>query len=170
MEKIINFALSNPKKEKMVIQRWQTVMLLIAFGVMTCFTFCSLGQLQTEQYTFDFTTLGFTAEGIQTEAGMSISTWYFFCVSLMSALLPLLSIFLFRNPQLQRRMCLVEVLFLVATTAVGALLGYTAIPASSIGWSTVIICPLLALIADINAWRLIGADMKKLRSVDRFRD
>lgn len=156
----------------MVIQRWQTVMLLVACAMMACFTFCSLGQLQTELYTFQFTSLGFCSEGDPTGGAemVSVSTWYFFCVSLMSAVLPLITIFLFRNPRLQRSLCLIEVLFIIAATAVCATLGYTVIPGASIGWSTVIICPLLALIAVIFAYRMIGSDIKKLRAVDRFRD
>ena len=53
----------------MVIQRWQSVLLLIAAVVMGCFTFMSLGQVQLPDYTCNFTTLGFDIEGIATDGG-----------------------------------------------------------------------------------------------------
>ena len=39
----------------MVIQRWQSVLLLIAAVVMGCFTFMSLGQVQLPDYTCNLT-------------------------------------------------------------------------------------------------------------------
>lgn len=156
----------------MVIQRWQSVMLLIACVMMACFSFCSLGQIQTESFTFNFTSLGFSSEGQPTGGAQNvdINTWYFFAISIVSAIIPLIAIFCFRNLSLQRRLCLIGLLFVIATAATGLTLGYTTFPDSSIGWSTVIICPLLAAITEIWAYRLIGADDKKIRSVDHFRD
>lgn len=138
---------------------------------MVCFSFCSLGQIQTADFTFNFTTLGFASEGIPTDGAQEVtsSTWYFFAVSIMSALIPLIAIFCFRNLQLQKRLCIIEVIFLVAVAAVGGILGYCSLP-GEISWSTVIICPLLAVILDIIAYRYIRSDEKKLRAVDRFRD
>jgi hypothetical protein len=43
----------------MVIQRWQSVLLLVAAVAMATFSFLSLGQIQLSDYTLNFTTLGF---------------------------------------------------------------------------------------------------------------
>lgn len=156
----------------MVIQRWQSVLLLVACVMMACFSFCSLGQVQTADFTFNFTALGFCSEGTPTDGvtPVCINTWYFFAVSLLSAIISLIAIFCYRNLDFQRRLCLYGELFVIAASVVGGVLGYTAMTNSTIGWSTVIICPLLALICLIWAYRLIGADRNLIRSVDRFRD
>ena len=80
----------------MVIQRWQSVLLLVAAVVMGCFTFCSLGQVQTTDFTYNFTSLGFSQEGIAT-GGVDVNyhTWYFFVLSLTTVSLLLIDIFLF---------------------------------------------------------------------------
>ena len=51
----------------MVIQRWQSVLLLIVAALMGSFTFLSLGQIQMPEESLNFTTLGFEIEGIPTD-------------------------------------------------------------------------------------------------------
>lgn len=156
----------------MVIQRWQSVLLLAASVVMGCFTFCSLGQITTDLYTFDFTTYGLTYEGVATEgapSGSFLHTWYLFALSLMSAIIPFIAIFCFKNFALQKRLCLIEILFLVATSACCALIGYNAVEGSTIGWSTLICAPLIALCADLLAYRRIRNDENLIKSASRFR-
>lgn len=156
----------------MVIQRWQSVLLLVCTIMMACFTFMSLGQVQLERFSLNFTTLGFTIEGISTDGaptGYDVRTWWFFIVSLMSFVLPFINIFLYNNLPLQKRVCLIEILFLVATSAICFYLGYFTFEGYSVSWSTLIITPLLALIADLMAYKCICRDHNKLRSVDRFR-
>lgn len=155
----------------MVIQRWQSVLLLIAAVMMACFTFMSLGQLQLPEYTCNFTTLGFEIEGIATDGGPSgytQHTWGFFVVSLMSFLIPLVAIFCYKNMRLQKMLCLIDVLFLFALTGIGCVLGYSN-PEQSVSWSSVIIAPLIAFLADIFAYNRICSDQRKLRSADRLR-
>lgn len=144
-------------------------MLLLVCALMGCFTFISLGQIQTTDFTFNFTTLGFFSEGNPTNGTqpVDVSTWWYFAISLTSAILPLIAIFCFKNLRLQRRLCLVEVLFILAVAAVGAILGYTVID-GTIGWSSIIIAPLLAFILTVWAYRLIAADAKKIASANRF--
>ncbi|MDE5795538.1 MAG: DUF4293 domain-containing protein, partial [Muribaculaceae bacterium] len=113
----------------MVIQRWQSVLLLIAAVAMCCFTFMSLGQVQTSEYTLNFTTLGYTYEGVATDGGVSgyyEHTGFLFVLSLVATLLPLVSIFMFKRLSLQVRMCVVAILVLLATGAYCGVSGYTA--------------------------------------------
>lgn len=156
----------------MVIQRWQSVLLLVAAVIMACFTFMSLGQVQMQDFTLNFTTLGFSIEGESVngaESGYYMMTWAFFIVSIMSAVLPLINIFLFNNLPLQKRICLIEILFLVAASAIGVGYGYYGIEGAAVSWSTLVCAPLIALIADIMAYNRIRSDHRKLLSVDRFR-
>lgn len=156
----------------MVIQRWQSVLLFFAAAVMACFTFVSLGQVQTEDFSYNFTTLGFTYEGEATDGaptGYFLRTWYFFILSVTTFILTLIDIFLFKNLRLQKTLCLVSILFTVATGSVAAALGYTAIPGGEIGWSSLTLCPLIALCGEIMAYNCIRRDENRLRSSDRIR-
>ena len=156
----------------MVIQRWQSVLLLVAAVMMACFTFCSLGQVQTTDYSFNFNSLGFSYEGEATNGGTSgnfLSTWYFFILSLTTTVLIVIDIFLFKNLVLQKKVCIVCVLLIIASAATAACLGYTAIENGTIGWSNVALAPFLALIATIFSYYLMQSDHRKLLAVDRIR-
>lgn len=156
----------------MVIQRWQSVLLLAAAVMMGCFTFFSLGQVSTTDFTFNFSSLGFTYEGNGPDYSNGetfLSTWYFFALTLTTTILLLIDIFLYRNLPLQKKICWVNILLIIASIAVGATLGYTAIEGGTINWSSQICSPLIALIATLMAWGRIQSDHNKLRAVDRIR-
>lgn len=156
----------------MVIQRWQNLLLLVAAALMACFTFCSLGQVQTTDFTFNFTSLGFTYEGEPTDGaptGYLLHTWYFFIISLMTIIIPLVGIMKFRNLKLQRKLCAFSVLFIIVASVVGGTLGYTAIAGAYVSWSSLALAPVLALMAVIMAYSRIRSDERKLRSADRIR-
>lgn len=156
----------------MIIQRWQTVALLIAVVMMAIFTFMSLGQVQTESFTYIFTSMGFTAEGIPadgTSGGTSVSTWYFFCLSLLCVIVALIDIFFYKNLSLQIRVCAIEALLIVAAIAVAALLGYMVFDGSSVGWSSAAAAPFIALASTLLARKLMISDRNKLAAADRIR-
>lgn len=153
----------------MVIQRWQSVLLLCAAIVMGCFSFMSLGQIQTPEVTFNFTALGLFPEGVSTsgETLPCTSTWYFFAVSILSALLPLIAIFTFKQYKLQKNLCLLTMLFLACVIAIGAILGYGG--TYNVSWTSLVCAPFIALIATIMAYQRIKADHRLLKSADRLR-
>lgn len=154
----------------MVIQRWQTVFLVIAFGCMLAFTLCSLGQWQLPDFTYDFHTWCISPEGKSTDGAVPPTIWtiYLACVSGLSALLPLIDIFMYRNLPQQKRVCAVSLLLTVATAFTAALLGYTAFEGAVVSWSSLAFAPFIAMAALILAWRGIGADHMKLRNADRL--
>lgn len=156
----------------MVIQRWQSVLLLVAAVAMVTFSFLSLGQIQLPDYTLNFTTLGFYIEGEATNGAVSgyyMNTWPFFLVSLMCAIIPLIDIFLFKNLRLQKTLCLIGILFILAAVSIGCGYGYCTFDGISVSWSSLIIAPVIAVIALVMAYSRINADQKMLRSVDRIR-
>ena len=155
----------------MVIQRWQTILLLVAAAVMACFTFTSLGRVSTEEYTMNFTSLGFHQEGDPTtgEAPIEVHTWYFFILSITTLALLVLDIFLFKNLRLQMRVCLVALLFIIADACVGGLLGYCCIDGGTISWKTVILCPFIGIFSTIFAYYRMKYDYRLLRAADRLR-
>ena len=88
---------SNKILKHMVIQRWQSVLLFITVVAMAAFSLLSLGQIQLPDFTLDFTALGFYIEGISTNgsaSGYYMYTLPLFIVSIMSAIIPLINIFL----------------------------------------------------------------------------
>lgn len=157
----------------MVIQRWQSVMLLIAGVMMGIFSFCSLGQIQAEAYTFNVTALGICREGIATapDEATGINTLILFIVTLLGCILPLIDIFCFKNLNLQKKVALISGLFAAASGIIAAFTasGFASDFQANVGWSIFICAPVIALIADIMAYRLIVSDQKKLRAADRLR-
>lgn len=156
----------------MVIQRIQTLFLLLACVLMACFTFMSLGQFQTDAETLNITTCGIYYEGQATgnaPTGQYSSSWFFFIMSLMSAIIPFIAIFLFKNLKLQKSVCIIELLFIAATIIIAGVVGYDTIEGVAPGWSSIAISPFLAFILTLMAWQRINKDKKLLASVDRIR-
>lgn len=140
---------------------------------MGIFSFISLGQIQAEAYTFDITALGIFREGIPTEAGepTGVSTIYLFIDSLLAFLLPLTGIFCYKNMRLQKSIIIISILTILTA---GVLMTVNAaqfadVVRGSLQWSVFIGTPIVALIADIMAYRMINSDIKKLRAADRLR-
>lgn len=155
----------------MVIQRWQSLLLLVAAAVMFCFTFCKLGQIQIASYTYDFTSLGFTQTGISTDvATAEVShTWIFFTISLITAILLLIDIFLYKDLLLQKKVCLISVLFIFASALIVVCFGYYSSGEVVIEWTAVIIAPVIAFAAALAAYVCMRRDHNKLKAVDRIR-
>lgn len=156
----------------MVIQRWQSLLLLVAAVMMGCFTFMSLGQVQMPDYTLNFTTMGFAIEGIPTDGakgGMYLTTWALFIVSLMSMIIPFIDIFLFKNLRLQRMLCLIELLFVLGVAGTCAVYGYHSLSPYCVSWSSLAIAPIIAFVATYLAYRRIGKDQRTLQSAYRIR-
>ncbi len=155
----------------MVIQRWQSVLLLIAVVLMGLFSFLSLGQIQTPDFTLNFTALGLSQEGITTGGPIfaGISTWYLFAVSLLSAILPLIAIFSFKSFKLQKSLCLLSVLAIVCVIIAAAILGYQTIDGGQISWDSIVCAPFISLIAVAMAYQRISADQRLIRDSERLR-
>ena len=155
----------------MVIQRWQSILLLVAAVLTGCFTFCSLGQVQTTDFTYNFTSFGFFQEGIPTGGSVETDyhTWYFFVLSVTTTLLLLIDIFLYKNLPLQKKVCLVSLVFVIASGATAGCLGYTAIEGGTIGWSSVALCPIISIAAVLLAYGCMVRDHNRLKAVDRIR-
>lgn len=148
-------------------------MLLIAGVMMGIFSFCTLGQIQTPDYSFAISALSISREGVATAPGemTGISTIAGFIVGLLAAVLPLLAIFLFSNTRLQKRVALISVLFAVAAAfLVGSgVYSFSTPLGGSVDWNSMVCAPFIAVAAEIAAWRLILGDEKKLRAANRLR-
>lgn len=156
----------------MVIQRWQSVLLLITVVLMGCFSFMSLGQIQTETMTLNFTALELSQEGIATNNApefQSVSTWYLFAVSILSAVLSLIAIFTFKNLRLQKRLCILSILCIICVIIAAAIIGYQVIGGGQVSWSSLICAPFISLISTAMAYQRISADQRIIRESERLR-
>lgn len=154
----------------MVLQRWQSVLLLIAAVMMGFFTFGSLGEIQYFTKSIDITTLGLKIEGKPSQ-GYMLQTLYVFILSLLSMMLPFIAIFSFKNLRLQKQLCLLSAVFIMITCLTEFIAVYTNDfgAQNSPGWSSLVAAPFIALVAVLVAWRCIRSDKKKLESYDRLR-
>lgn len=96
-------------------------------------------------------------------------TLYIFILSLLTAILALIGIFCFKDMKLQKRIILITMLCTAAATVQAMYSGISYADGNEIDWSVFIGAPVVALLADIAAYRLICSDQKKLRAADRLR-
>lgn len=158
----------------MVIQRWQSVLLLAAVILMGLFSFCPIARIDTQHFSFLLDAIGVSYVGEATEgapSGLYSSNLYFFVLSLLSAIIPLIAIFMYKNMRLQKTLCLVEILFIVASAAAAAVIAYTGFDSATttVTWLQTALAPVLALMAVILAFNRIKRDENLLRSADRIR-
>ncbi len=135
----------------MVIQRWQSVLLLISA------IFVALAGILP---------YAVTANGIDVCA---VQTPVLLCVDILVALLLLIDIFLYRNLRYQMkvtRLALGLIVVLEAAIAAYTCAGLEGATISIIGG---IVMPMLALISSFVALRLMHRDYRLLRSADRLR-
>lgn len=135
----------------MVIQRWQSVLLLISA------IFVALAGILP---------YAVTANGVDVCA---VQTPVLLCVDILVALLLLIDIFLYRNLRYQMkvtRLALGLIVVLEAAIAAYTCVGIEGATISIIGG---IVMPVLALISSFVALRLMHRDYRLLRSADRLR-
>ncbi|MDE7419326.1 MAG: DUF4293 family protein, partial [Muribaculaceae bacterium] len=94
-----------------------------------------------------------------------------FIVALLGCILPLIDMFCFKNMVLQKKVAIISGLFSIAAGIIAAFTasGFASDFQANVSWSVFICAPLIALIGDIMAYRLITSDQKKLRAADRLR-
>lgn len=152
----------------MVIQRWQSVLLLIAAVMMGLFSFCSLGQLSGANTTADIYSYGVYAKGTE---GALISTLYVCVVGVLTSLLGLIAVFLFKNTRLQKRICLMAiVLTLAACGSEWLALQGVELPGETMpSYSSIAFTPFITVAALLGAYRCIRSDERKLAAANTLR-
>lgn len=152
-----------------MIQRIQTLYLLIVALLAITMNFVSLGMFTTETASFNLTTCGVST--LESGEGLAMSTWALCALMCVIALLTFCSMFLFKKRILQMRMIgfsmLLWVGFGVATALFVSIIGGELHASFRMGLPLAL--PLVALILDWLAIRSIGADEALVRSLDRIR-
>ena len=140
----------------MVIQRWQTVFLLLASILIIVFCFIPVGYL--------------TDTAGDTIAVYPCNYTLYFTLNIVAAAILLFAIFQFRNTRRQRAITLIAMFLIEVSLAIGIYFIFISIPDSPKGdfGAGGLLLP-AALIAAFIAYRRILADEKLLKSYDRLR-
>ena len=105
----------------------------------------------------------------------SYSTLYMGVIVALAAILPLVTIFMYKNRMLQIRLCAVEMVLLIGSVVFMAIYYYLGsrmfsnLEFSTQGFRIAITFPLVALVLDYLAMRAIFHDEMLVRSLDRIR-
>ena len=153
-----------------MIQRIQTVYLLVVVGLIVATLFLPLAVFQQGDALFALKTMGLSS--MIGEAEMVYQTWGLFVVTLLIAVIAFVTIFLFKNRVLQMRLCVFNAILMLGFYGFFAYLVYSIkgnMEGVSMSVKFALSFPLIGLILDYLAIRNIGADEALVRSLDRLR-
>lgn len=147
-----------------MIQRIQTVYLLIVVGLLITAMCLPMGYFTDSMGEHPFKALGMDVNGTFQ------STWGLFGILMLSGLVAAATIFLFKNRVLQIRMTIFNSLLLVGYY-IAFLAFYLALKNDAnmfrIGWALCL--PLVSIILNVLAVRAIGRDEVMVKAADRLR-
>lgn len=152
-----------------MIQRIQTLYLLAIVALMAAALFTPLAYFVAgvEEYKL----FAYSLKGEQSE----FSTIYMGLILTLATIVPLVNIFMFKNRQLQIRLCAIELVLLIGSLAFIAIYYYLSnrmfaeLAFHTQGFRIAIVFPLVAIILDYLAMRAIFHDEMLVRSLDRIR-
>lgn len=144
----------------MVIQRWQSLFLFIAVVLMGIFSVSTLATITSP--TGAYTEVAFQA----------YDEWGYFLLNIVTTILVLLSIFLFKQTSVQRTIVLVSMLLMVISAVCGLwiffdLMGQNQGETVKLSLSGILLC--CSFVLCLLAYIFISKDEKLLRSYDRIR-
>ena len=151
-----------------MLQRIQTVYLLIIVALMTATLFLPLASIQIGNAFCHF-----DATGIASAKELIYPTWGLFALVAVIALIALITIFLFKKRILQIRLCVFNAILMVCFYALWGYYIWNAQKISGESFSfnckIALTFPVISLILDYLAIRNIGADETLVRSLERLR-
>lgn len=153
-----------------MIQRIQTLYLVIATALMAVTIFTPMAQFFDGAQEFTL-----TAFALKDAAGVTAQpTLYMGILLAIAGVLPLIVVFLFKNRQLQIRLCAAEIVLLLGSLVVIAIHYYLSarLFESANGLESLkvgVIMPLIAIVFVALAIRAIFRDEVLVRSLDRIR-
>jgi len=149
-----------------MIQRIQTVYLLLVVGLLIVSMCLPLGYFtDAEAVEYTFSPLGIRSGDVFQ------SSWGLFCILLLSSIIALATVFLYRNRMLQIRMTIFNTILLIgfylAVVAFYLVLKGDLEATFRINWALCL--PLVAIILNYLAIRAIGRDEVLVKAADRLR-
>lgn len=152
-----------------MIQRIQTLYLLLATALMACTLFMPIAHVSTAQGEL-------VLQAFKPFGGEMAFGWLFAALFILATLLPLVTIFLFKYRKRQVGLCAAEGVLQLGAVVVILIFYWLIIPdilqdftilSKSLGWA--FIMPVAALIPTFLAGRAIFRDEVLVRSLDRIR-
>jgi len=159
-----------------MIQRIQTLYLLLAAGLLAVFSLLPFVEFLKDGALFEQTVWGIRASAgtyapSPEVAGYLVRTTPMGILAGIATLLPFITIFLYKRRLLQLRLCIVEIVLLVGLLAYLVL--YLVRTAGDFSDRAVFaladLLPLLALVLTVLSFRAISRDIVLVRSLDRIR-
>ena len=153
-----------------MLQRIQTVYLLIIVALTVALLFLPLAVLQSGDQLFTFDASGLSTMTEQPE--LIYPTWGLFALVVIVSLLAFVTIFLFKNRILQIRLCIFNAILMFGIYGLFAFFTWIMkgqLETASMSFKFALSFPLVSLILDYLAIRNIGADEALVRSIDRLR-
>ena len=152
-----------------MLQRIQTIYLLILVALSVAMLFLPLAVLQIGEELLSFDATGLSTMAVQPE--LVYPTWGLFALTAVIALLALLTIFLFKKRILQIRLCVFNAILMLGFYGMFVFFVWTIKGEMDITLSVkfALSFPLISLILDYLAIRNIGADEALVRSLNRLR-
>lgn len=156
-----------------MIQRIQTLYLVAIVALMTTALLTPLAYFVAGTNVYELFAFELVAES--GDGASAQSTLYMGVIVALATLIPLVTIFLYKNRLLQIRLCAVELVLLVGAQTFMGIYYYlsnrmfSALEFHTQGFRIAIIFPLVALILDYLALRAIFKDEMLVRSLDRIR-
>ncbi|MGM9758855.1 MAG: DUF4293 domain-containing protein [Parabacteroides sp.] len=153
-----------------MIQRIQTVYLLVIVLLMVTTLFLPLATLQVGEAFYSFDAAGVSS--LIGETSLVYPTWGLFIVTVVIALIAMVTIFLFKNRILQIRLSVFNALLMIGFYAYAAFVIWQLKgEMENLQWHLkfAMAFPLISIILDYLAIRNIGADEALVRSLDRLR-
>ena len=147
-----------------MLQRIQTVYLLIIVALMTATLFLPLASIQIGNAFCQF-----DATGIASAKELIYPTWGLFALVAVIALIALITIFLFKKRILQIRLCVFNAILMVCFYALWGNAQKISGESFSFNCKIALTFPVISLILDYLAIRNIGADEALVRSLERLR-
>ena len=153
-----------------MLQRIQTVYLLIIVALTVATLFLPLAVLQQGDALFSFDSSGLST--MIGEPELLYPAWGLFALTAIIAIIALVTIFLYKKRILQIRLCVFNALLILGFYGFFAFLIYSLkgdMEGASVSVKIALSFPLVNLILDYLAIRNIGADEALVRSLDRLR-
>ncbi|MBF6627923.1 MAG: DUF4293 domain-containing protein [Proteiniphilum sp.] len=150
-----------------MLQRIQTLFLLFAAAAMLVASVTPLAI-----FMFNSDRVLFEAMGIYLNDTLNDSTWGLFVVGIISSVLALITVFLYKQRMLQIRISIFNIVVMIGFYLYFGFILYKIYPVENLQFQKVgigIIMPFIAIILTILAIRKIGADEALVRSLQRLR-
>lgn len=142
----------------MVIQRWQSLLLLIAVVLMSVFCATPFATLPASE----------TVGGEVTEVFVKDAP-VFMIINILIAVLLFISIFLYKDLKRQMTVTLASIVLIAASIVTCGFILYVGMPDATLIWFGGVTLLVVSLILAVFAYRFIRRDRNLLRSYDRLR-